>query len=68
MIPFRTARQREVNTNLVAISAAVSACEKGSQWQKALGLLVEFLRAGSGPHHKINHILNQIKLGTGYDN
>ena len=42
-------RQRGLEPDVITYSAAISACEKGSQWERALELLDEMRQRGLEP-------------------
>ena len=39
-------RKAGVTRNVISFNAAISACEKGGQWQRALSLLDDMCKAG----------------------
>ena len=43
-------RAAGLTPNAISYSAAISACEKGQQWQRALELLEEMKAAGVAPN------------------
>jgi len=43
-------RQGQVAPDVTSYNAAISACEKGEQWERALGALSEMRRAQVAPN------------------
>ena len=43
---FEETRKQGIPTNVITHSATISACEKGRQWQRAVGLFEEMSKRG----------------------
>jgi len=46
-------QKADLEPNVISYNAAISACEKGEQWQEALGLLAKMQEADLVPHASI---------------
>ena len=47
---MKKTQQRHIEPNTITFSAAISACEKDGQWERALELLTEMKTCGQEPN------------------